>query len=145
MSFSISTLLIRNLHDVFGENDAARRRAAIEEIFTEDCVFYDPKEASIEAAMRSIASRARLRRPTLISNISRLPNPKNWAMVAVSDGYRAVQAKLRLMPELTLSLRETVGSWRFVSFRQAVVVQSSELIPRRWTRHLNLQRDQRRR
>ena len=41
MSYSISTLLIRNLHDVFGENDPARRRAAIEEIFTEDCVFYE--------------------------------------------------------------------------------------------------------
>src|SRR5258707_3410403 len=40
--FSTSTLLTRNLHDVFGENDAARRRAAIEEIFTEDGVFYDP-------------------------------------------------------------------------------------------------------
>jgi SnoaL-like domain len=39
---SISTLLSRNLHDVFGENDPARRRAAIEEIFTEDGVFYDP-------------------------------------------------------------------------------------------------------
>ena len=42
MSYSISTLLTRNLHDVFGENDTARRRAAIDEIFTEDCVFYDP-------------------------------------------------------------------------------------------------------
>src|SRR5437762_14278977 len=43
MSYSISILLTRNLHDVFGENDPARRRAAIGEIFTEDCVFYDPK------------------------------------------------------------------------------------------------------
>jgi hypothetical protein len=42
MSYSISTLLIRKLHDVFGENDPARRRAAIDEIFTEDCVFYEP-------------------------------------------------------------------------------------------------------
>ena len=42
MSFSISTLLTRNLHDVFGENDPERRRAAINEIYTEDCVFYDP-------------------------------------------------------------------------------------------------------
>ena len=42
MSFSISTLLTRNLYNVFGENDPARRRAAIDEIFTEDCVFYDP-------------------------------------------------------------------------------------------------------
>jgi len=43
MSNSISTLLTRNLHDVFGENDPERRRAAIDEIFTEDCVFYEPK------------------------------------------------------------------------------------------------------
>jgi hypothetical protein len=43
MSYSISTVLIRNLHDVFGQNDPARRRAAIDEIFTEDCVFYQPK------------------------------------------------------------------------------------------------------
>ncbi|HSV22629.1 MAG TPA: hypothetical protein VLJ17_06325, partial [Xanthobacteraceae bacterium] len=42
MSFSISTLLTRSLHEVFGENDPARRRAAIDEIFTEDCVFYEP-------------------------------------------------------------------------------------------------------
>ena len=42
MSFSVSTLLTRNLHEVFGENDPARRRAAINEIFTEDCVFYEP-------------------------------------------------------------------------------------------------------
>ena len=37
MSYSISTLLTRNLHDVFGENDPARRRAAIDE-------FYDPNK-----------------------------------------------------------------------------------------------------
>src|SRR2546428_11978741 len=43
MSHSISTLLTRNLHDVFGENDPARRRAAIDEIFTEDCAFYEPR------------------------------------------------------------------------------------------------------
>jgi hypothetical protein len=43
VSCSISTLLTRNLHDVFGENDPARRRAAVDEIFTEDCVFYEPK------------------------------------------------------------------------------------------------------
>jgi hypothetical protein len=42
MSSSISTLLTRNLRDVFGESDPARRRAAIDEIFTDDCVFYDP-------------------------------------------------------------------------------------------------------
>ena len=44
MAPSISTLLTRNLHDVFGENDPARRRAAIDEIYTEDVVFYDPNK-----------------------------------------------------------------------------------------------------
>ena len=45
MSYSISTLLIRNLHDVFGEGDPARRRAAIDEIYSEDCAFYEPTNA----------------------------------------------------------------------------------------------------
>ena len=35
-------MLIRNLDDVFGETDPVRRRTAIDEIFTDDCVFYDP-------------------------------------------------------------------------------------------------------
>ena len=43
MFYSMSTLLTCNLHDVLGENDPSRQRAAIDEIFTEDCVFYDPK------------------------------------------------------------------------------------------------------
>jgi hypothetical protein len=43
MRYSTSTLLTRNLHDLFGENDPARRRAAIDEIFTEDCVFSEPR------------------------------------------------------------------------------------------------------
>jgi hypothetical protein len=47
MPYTISTLLIRNLNDVFGENDPARRRAAIDEIFTEDCVFYEPRGAYV--------------------------------------------------------------------------------------------------
>jgi len=35
-------LLLRSLAEVFGENDPLRRRAAIDEIFHEDGVFYDP-------------------------------------------------------------------------------------------------------
>ena len=42
MSPSISTLLLRNLDDVFGENDPVRRRSAVDEIFHEDAVFFDP-------------------------------------------------------------------------------------------------------
>ena len=44
MPYSISTLLIRNLQEVFGENDPARRRAAVQELYTEDGVFYDPSK-----------------------------------------------------------------------------------------------------
>src|SRR6202171_6750992 len=62
MSYSNSTLILRNLRDVFGENDPARRRAAIDELYNEDGVFYDPTKGAIVAATRSIASRARSRR-----------------------------------------------------------------------------------
>jgi hypothetical protein len=41
-STSISTLLLRNLDDVFGEIDPVHRCAAIDEIFHADAVFYDP-------------------------------------------------------------------------------------------------------
>ena len=41
MSNTISTLLLRNLHDVFGEIDPTRRHKAVEEIFHSDAVFYD--------------------------------------------------------------------------------------------------------
>ena len=42
MSYTVSTLLLRNLHDVFGEIDPVRRRKAIDEIFHEDAVFHEP-------------------------------------------------------------------------------------------------------
>ena len=38
MSNIIETLLLRNLQEVFGEGDPERRRSAIEELYTEDCV-----------------------------------------------------------------------------------------------------------
>jgi len=38
----IHELLHRNLQEVFGEGDARRRRAAIEELYTEDCELYVP-------------------------------------------------------------------------------------------------------
>lgn len=37
----IETLIKRNLHEVFGQRDAAKRRKAIDELWTEDCVFID--------------------------------------------------------------------------------------------------------
>ena len=42
MSDRIHELLNRNLQEVFGEGDAARRRAAIEELYTDDCLLDAP-------------------------------------------------------------------------------------------------------
>ena len=42
MDDRIDELLSRNLQEVFGEGDARRRRSAIEELYTEDCVLYAP-------------------------------------------------------------------------------------------------------
>jgi len=38
----ITTLLIRNLDEVFGGGDPVRRRSAVEEIFTQDAIFREP-------------------------------------------------------------------------------------------------------
>jgi hypothetical protein len=42
VSDRIHELLHRNLQEVFGEGDAKRRRAAIDELYTEDCALYVP-------------------------------------------------------------------------------------------------------
>jgi hypothetical protein len=42
MSVRIHELLNRNLQEVFGEGDATRRRAAIEELYTQDCIVAAP-------------------------------------------------------------------------------------------------------
>ncbi|MFF5497718.1 nuclear transport factor 2 family protein [Streptomyces aquilus] len=40
---NVTDLLAANLHDVFGNRDAAARRAAIDRLYTEDVVFTDPE------------------------------------------------------------------------------------------------------
>src|SRR4051794_25158376 len=45
MSDTVSTLLLRNLHEVFEEIDPVRRRKAIDEIFHENAVFHEPNGA----------------------------------------------------------------------------------------------------
>jgi hypothetical protein len=90
MSYSISTLLTRNLQDVFGENDPARRRAAVDEIFTEDAMFYDPSKSVYRGR----------------DEIDR--------MAVGSNGYRAALARRQLMPGLISSLPETAGLQPFI-------------------------------
>jgi SnoaL-like domain len=43
----IIELLSRNLQEVFGEGDANRRRAAIEEFYTDDCLLYVPDDVLV--------------------------------------------------------------------------------------------------
>jgi hypothetical protein len=56
MSDSIETLLVRNLHEVFGERDPARRTIAIEAIFDRDCLFSDPPHQQQASIRRLVAA-----------------------------------------------------------------------------------------
>ena len=40
---TVTDLLAANLHEVFGNRDAAARRATIDHVYTEDVVFTDPE------------------------------------------------------------------------------------------------------
>jgi hypothetical protein len=62
MSSSIETLLRRNLQEVFSERDASKRRSAIREVWTEDCVFCDSHglhngQDALEAAVVALHNR----------------------------------------------------------------------------------------
>jgi SnoaL-like domain len=104
MSNSISILLRRNL-DVFGENDPARRRAVIDEIFTEDCVFHDPKTGIYRGRdeIDRIAGVIKATHPDF--QYQPIAEPE-----VMGDGgrirwvYPAVQVRLRLTLEPTSSL-----------------------------------------
>ena|SRR5215831_16700451 len=117
MSYSISTLLIRSLRDVFGENEPARRRAAIDEIYNEDCVFYDPTRGVCSAAeTRSIASQARSGSLTLTFNISPLPPLRSWVIADGLNGYLAALVRRQLTPGLISLLLGTAGLPPFIFF-----------------------------
>jgi hypothetical protein len=62
MADDIATLLTRNLFEIFGETDPARRRAAIAELWAEDAVFVDPHAATagrdaVDAAVSALQAR----------------------------------------------------------------------------------------
>ena len=86
MSHSISALLTRNLQEVFGENDPARRRAAVDELWTEDGVFYDPNKGVYRGRdeIDRIAGAIRATHPDF--DISQLLRLKKWAMAGAPMG-----------------------------------------------------------
>ena len=63
----ILELLPRNLQEVFGEGDAARRRAAIEDLYTDDCVLYVPDAVFVgHAAVDKFAGELRATHPQFV-------------------------------------------------------------------------------
>jgi SnoaL-like protein len=63
----ILELLPRNLQEVFGEGDAARRRTAIEDFYTEDCVLHVPDGTVVgHAALDRFAGELRATHPHFV-------------------------------------------------------------------------------
>lgn len=82
MSNIIETLLLRNLQEVFGEGDPERRRSAIEELYTEDCVVNLPVDQYHgHDALDRICGELRASHPSYVYT------PHN-APIAVQDGGR---------------------------------------------------------
>ena len=75
MTERIAELLDRNLQEVFGEGDAARRRAAIEEFYIDDCVVH-VRMASLLDTTPWTNSPGNYARPIRISSIHPMGNPK---------------------------------------------------------------------
>ena len=67
MDDRIHELLQRNLQEVFGEGDGTRRRAAIAELYTEDCVLYAPPGMFVgRAALDKFAGELRATHPHFV-------------------------------------------------------------------------------
>src|SRR2546422_10964342 len=100
MSYSISTLLTRNLHDVFGENDpGVGARPSTRSTLKIACSTI-PGGASTVAATRSIASRARSGLRILTFDTSQLLDPGNWATAGGSHWDQAAPGRRPRPPGL---------------------------------------------
>jgi hypothetical protein len=98
MSYTVPTLLLRNLHDVFGEIDPVRRRAAVDEIFHEDAVFHEPNGTYRgRDEIDRIAGVIKATHPDF--RYQPLSPPEVSAMAGGSAGCRAALASRRLTLE----------------------------------------------
>jgi hypothetical protein len=118
MSLTVSTLLLRNLNDVFGEIDPVRRRAAIDEIFHEDAVFHEPNGIYRgRNEINRIAGVIKATHPDFqYQLVARL---RSWATAGGSVGWRVARASRRLSPEPISSLPATARLPPSISFSMA--------------------------
>ena len=89
----ILELLTRNLQEVFGEGDPTRRRAAIEEFYTDDCVVYTPDGTLVgHDALDEFAGDLRATHPHFVYTHSGEPQAlENAGIVSWGSGPRGEQ------------------------------------------------------
>ena len=85
MSDKIHELLIRNLQEVFGEGDADRRRVAIDELYTDDCIL-DAPPGFLSGGTPWTSSRETCARLILISSIRHTASRRRSTTPAVCRG-----------------------------------------------------------
>jgi hypothetical protein len=135
MSNTVSTLLLRNLHDVFEEIDPVRRRAAIDEIFHEDAVFREPNGTYRgRDEIDRIAGVIKATHPDFRYQL--LSQPEVTGDAVGSVGWRAALASRRLSPEPISSSPGTARLPPSISFLTSCRDLDAALLFLRWTNFL---------
>ncbi len=90
----IETLLNRNLPEVFGEGDPARRRVAIQELYTEDvCCACRPALSSVTTHWTSSPAISERRIPTMFIRLMARPR-----FCTIRDGWRGARGRKAKRP-----------------------------------------------
>jgi hypothetical protein len=111
----IIELLYRNLQEVFGEGDAARRRAAIENFYTEDCALYVPPVSLLDATLWTSSPETSARH-TPTSSIRLVESHKPCTTGGFWHGAQARKARALTTPDWMSSLFAVARSLRSTSF-----------------------------
>ena len=115
MGDRIIELLYRNLQEVFGEGDAVRRRTAIEDFYTEDCVLYVPPGVFVGHDVWTSSPKTSARH-TLTSSIRIMESHKSCTMGEFWHGAQARKTRPLTTPDWMSSLFAMARSPRSTSF-----------------------------
>ena len=104
----IETLLNRNLPEVFGEGDPVRRRAAIQELYTEDRVLYVPPGTFVgHDALDKFAGDLRRRIPARFIRLMARPR-----FCTIRDGWHGVRGRKAKRPNIPVWILSSHGTAR---------------------------------